>query len=196
MLRSKGALLLALIFGLYTFQFIAMAGLLPVLLIERAGLSVSAAGMIAGLTWVANAVGNGSAGLLLRAGLPVWTVVAGAFAFMAVAAFGIFAAGLPVFVVALLASSSLGLTGLIPGSVFAAAGRLTSAAAGLVMTLGLINQGSNIGTLLGPAAMGSLVQHFGWGGAWLLFAAVAICGLAAAAGLRAVLQAKEQPNER
>jgi MFS transporter, DHA1 family, inner membrane transport protein len=195
-LRSRDALLLALIFGLYTFQFIAMAGLLPVLLIERAGLSVSAAGMIAGLTWVANAVGNGSAGLLLRAGLPVWTVVAGAFAFMAVAAFGIFAAGLPVFVVVLLASASLGLTGLIPGSVFAAAGRLTSAAAGLVMTLGLINQGSNIGTLLGPAAMGSLVQHFGWGGAWLLFAAVAACGLAAAAGLRAVLQAKEQPNER
>jgi MFS family permease len=189
-LRSRGALLLALIFGLYTFQFMAMAGLLPVLLIERAGLSVSAAGVIAALTWVANAIGNASAGLLLRAGAPVWAVVAGAFSFMAVAAFGIFGTGLPVFAVALLASASLGLTGLIPGSVFGAAGRLASASAGLVMTLGLINQGSNIGSLLGPAAMGSLVQHFGWGGAWLLFAAVAACGLAAAAGLRAVLQAK------
>jgi DHA1 family inner membrane transport protein len=189
-LRSKGALLLALIFGLYTFQFMAMAGLLPVLLIERAGLSVSAAGVIAALTWVANAIGNASAGLLLRAGAPVWAVVAGAFSFMAVAAFGIFGTGLPVFAVALLASASLGLTGLIPGSVFGAAGRLASASAGLVMTLGLINQGSNIGSLLGPAAMGSLVQHFGWGGAWLLFAVVAACGLAAAAGLRAVLQAK------
>jgi len=91
----------------------------------------------------------------------------------------------------LLASASLGLTGLVPGSVFGAAGRLASASAGLVMTLGLINQGSNVGSLLGPAAMGSLVQHFGWGGAWLLFAAVAVCGLAAAAGLRAVLEAKK-----
>jgi MFS family permease len=190
-LRSKGALLLALIFGLYTFQFMAMAGLLPVLLIERAGLSVSAAGVIAALTWVANAVGNASAGLLLRAGAPVWAVVAGAFSFMAVAAFGIFGTGLPVFAVVLLASASLGLTGLVPGSVFGAAGRLASASAGLVMTLGLINQGSNVGSLLGPAAMGSLVQHFGWGGAWLLFAAVAVCGLAAAAGLRAVLEAKK-----
>ncbi len=190
-LRSRGALLLALTFGLYTFQFMAMAGLLPVLLIERAGLSVSAAGVIAALTWVANAIGNASAGLLLRAGAPVWAVVAGAFSFMAVAAFGIFGTGLPVFAVALFASASLGLTGLIPGSVFGAAGRLASASAGLVMTLGLINQGSNIGSLLGPAAMGSLVQHFGWGGAWLLFAAVAACGLAAAAGLRAVLQAKK-----
>ena len=193
-LRSKVALLLAFVFGLYTFQFMAMAGLLPVLLIERAGLSVSAAGLVAGLTWVANAVGNASAGLLLRAGAPVWAVVAGAFSFMAVAAFGIFGTSLPIFVVVLLASASLGLTGLIPGSVFGAAGRLASAAAGLVMTLGLINQGSNIGSLLGPAAMGSLVQHFGWGGAWLLFAAVAACGLAAAAGLRAVLQAKQLPE--
>jgi hypothetical protein len=39
--------------------------------------------------------------------------------------------------------------------------------------------------------MGSLVQHFGWGGAWWLFAAVAACGLAAAAGLRAVVRAKK-----
>lgn len=187
-LRSKGALLLALIFALYTFQFMAMAGLLPVLLIERAGLSVSAAGVIAALTWVANAAGNASAGLLLRAGTPVWAVVAGAFSFMALAAFGIFGGNLPVFAVALLASASLGLTGLIPGSMFAAAGRLASASAGLVMTLGLINQGSNVGSLLGPAAMGSLVQHFGWGGAWLLFAAVAACGLAAALMLRAVMQ--------
>ncbi|MBX9825129.1 MAG: MFS transporter [Xanthobacteraceae bacterium] len=193
-LRSKGALLLALIFALYTFQFMAMAGLLPVLLIERAGLSVSAAGVIAALTWVANAIGNASAGLLLRAGAPVWAVVAGAFAFMAVAAYGIFGGGLPIVVVALLASASLGLTGLVPGSVFAAAGRLATVSVGLVMTLGLVNQGSNIGSLLGPAAMGSLVQHFGWSGAWLLFAAVAACGIAAAAGLRAVLQANERQN--
>jgi predicted MFS family arabinose efflux permease len=190
-LRSKGAPLLAVIFALYTFQFMAMAGLLPALLIERAGLSVSAAGLIAALTWVANAIGNASAGLLLRAGAPMWTVVAGTFSFMGVAAFGIFAGGLPVLAVALLASASLGLTGLIPGSVFAAAARLSSASAGLILTLGLINQGSNVGSLLGPAAMGSLVQHFGWDGAWVLFAAVAVCGLVAAAGLRAVMRGKE-----
>jgi MFS family permease len=192
-LRSKSALLLTVIFALYTFQFMAMAGLLPALLIERAGLSVSAAGVIAALTWVANAVGNASAGLLLRAGAPLWGVAAGAFLFMAVAAFGIFGAGLPVFAVVLLASASLGLTGLIPGSVFAGAARLAPDSAALVMTLGLINQGSNVGTLLGPAAMGSLVQHFGWSVAWLLFAAVAACGLSAAVTLRTVLR---QAGER
>jgi DHA1 family inner membrane transport protein len=54
-LRSRGALLLAATFALYTFQFIAMAGLLPTLLVERAGLSVAAAGMITALTWAPTA---------------------------------------------------------------------------------------------------------------------------------------------
>jgi hypothetical protein len=36
--------------------------------------------------------------------------------------------------------------------------------------------------------LGSLVQHFGWDRAWILFAAVALCGIAAALGLRVVLR--------
>lgn len=57
----------------------------------------------------------------------------------------------------------------------------------LILVLGLINQGSNVGSLLGPAALGSLVQHFGWGSAWMLFAVVALSGIAAALGLQAAL---------
>jgi predicted MFS family arabinose efflux permease len=185
-LRSKAALLLAATFALYTFQFMAIAGLLPTLLVERAGLSVATAGMITALTWVANAAGNASAGLLLRAGVPMWTVPLGAFSLMGVAAFGIFSAGLPLTMVVILACTSLGLTGLIPGSVFAAAPRVAPAM--LVLTLGLINQGSNVGSLLGPAVLGSLVQHFGWDSAWILFAAIALCGIAAALGLRVTLR--------
>jgi predicted MFS family arabinose efflux permease len=186
-LRSKGALLLTAIFGLYTFQFMAMAGLLPTLLVQRAGLSVAAAGVITAITWIANAAGNASAGFLLRAGAPMWTVVLGAFSLMGVATLGIFSASLPLAVVVVLACASLGLTGLIPGSVFAAAPRVLPAPAMLVLVLGLINQGSNIGSLLGPAALGSLVQYSGWGNAWMLFAAVALCGIAAALGLKAAL---------
>lgn len=185
-LRSKAALLLAGTFALYTFQFMAIAGLLPTLLVERAGLSVATAGMITALTWVANAAGNASAGLLLRAGVPMWTVPLGAFSLVGVAAFGIFSAGLPLTMVVILACTSLGLTGLIPGSVFAAAPRVAPAM--LVLTLGLINQGSNVGSLLGPAVLGSLVQHFGWDSAWILFAAIALCGIAAALGLRIALR--------
>jgi hypothetical protein len=63
----------------------------------------------------------------------MWTVALGAFSLMGVAAFGIFSAGLPLKMVAILACASLGLTGLIPGSVFAAAPRV--APAKLVLTL-------------------------------------------------------------
>ncbi|MFZ3336544.1 MAG: MFS transporter [Xanthobacteraceae bacterium] len=193
-LRSKGTLLLALTFCLYTFQFMAMAGLLPTLLVQRAGLSVASAGSITALTWIANAAGNASAGLLLRTGVPMWTVVLGAFSLMGVAAFGVFNASLPLIVVVVLACMSLGLTGLIPGSVFAAVARIAPAPAILVLSLGLINQGSNIGTLLGPAALGLLVQNFGWDRAWLLFAAVAVCGIAAALGLRASFADREKED--
>lgn len=186
-LRSKGTALLAFTFALYTFQFMAMAGLLPTLLVQRSGLSIATAGLIAALTWIANAAGNASAGLLLRAGAPLWTVVLGPFALMGVAAFGVFSASLPLAAVVALACLSLGLTGLIPGSVFAAAARAAPAPAALVLMLGVINQGSNIGTLLGPAALGFLVQNSGWGSAWLLFAGIAGCGIAAALGLRAAL---------
>ena len=190
-LRSRRTVLLALIFALYTFQFMAMAGLLPTLLVQRAGLSVASAGLITALTWIANAAGNASAGLLLRAGTPMWTVVLGAFSLMGVAAAGVFNANLPLAAVVALACLSLGLTGLIPGSVFAAAARAAPAPAMLVLSLGLINQGSNIGTLLGPAALGWLVQNFGWGRAWLLFAGIAACGIAAALGLRGAFAGKE-----
>jgi MFS transporter, DHA1 family, inner membrane transport protein len=115
----------------------------------------------------------------------MWAVVLGAFSLMGVAAAGVFNASLPLTAVVALACMSLGLTGLIPGSVFAAAARVAPAPAMLVLSLGLINQGSNIGTLLGPAALGLLVQDFGWGSAWLLFAGVAVCGIATALGLRA-----------
>jgi DHA1 family inner membrane transport protein len=190
-LRSRGTLLLALTFALYTFQFMAMAGLLPTLLVQRAGLSVASAGLITALTWIANAIGNASAGLLLRAGAPMWTVVLGAFSLMGVAAVGVFSANLPLTAVVTLACLSLGLTGLIPGSVFAAAARAAAAPAMLVLSLGLINQGSNIGTLLGPAALGFLVQNFGWDRAWLLFAGVAVCGIAGALGLRTAFAGKD-----
>jgi DHA1 family inner membrane transport protein len=184
-LRSRSTLLLAMIFSLYTFQFMAMAGLLPTLLVQRAGLSIASAGLITALTWIANAAGNASAGLLLRAGAPMWAVVFGAFSLMGVAAVGVFSASLPLAAIVALACLSLGLTGLIPGSVFAAAARVTATPAMLVLSLGLINQGSNIGTLLGPPALGFLVQNSGWGNAWMLFAGVALCGIAAALGLRA-----------
>ena len=157
-LGTPGPVLLALAFGTYTFQYLALSGLLPALLVDRMGLSIAAAGTVSAIAVAANAVGNMSAGALLRLGVPVWSIMVGAFAFVGVAAVGIFSDTAPVALVAALAAASLGFTGLIPGSIYAAAPRLAPTSAMLAIALGLINQVTNIGNLAGPAAMAFTVR--------------------------------------
>jgi MFS family permease len=187
-LGAPGPILLALCFGTYTFQYMALAGLLPTLLVDRAGLSIAAAGLIGSITVIANAIGNMSAGLLLRAGVPVWAIAAGAFCLVAIAGFGIFADSMPVMVVAVLATLNLGLTGLIPGSIYATAPKFAATSALLAIVLGLINQTVNIGNLIGPAMMALVVDTFGWSRAPLLLAGVGIAGVVWALLLRRVMR--------
>ena len=187
-LGTPGPVLLALAFGTYTFQYLALSGLLPALLVDRMGLSIAAAGTVSAIAVAANAVGNMSAGALLRLGVPVWSIMAAAFASVGLAAIGIFSDAAPVALVTVLAAASLGLTGLIPGSIYAAAPRIAPTSAMLAIALGLINQVTNIGNLSGPAAMAFTVQWLGWSGAPLLFAAVAVTGVMIALLLRGVLR--------
>jgi predicted MFS family arabinose efflux permease len=183
-LARPGPALLALAFGLYAFQYFALTGLLPSLLVERMGLSLAAAGILSAAIVAANAVGNLVAGLLMRRGVPLWKIAAGAFAFVGLAAFGIFAEGWPVGLVAGLAALSLAVTGLVPATIFAAAPRVSPAPQLLGITMGLVVQATNLGQLLGPAALGAWVEAAGWAAAPALFALVALAGLAVAAGLR------------
>lgn len=186
-LGAPGPLLLACAFGIYTFQYAAMANFLPTLLVERLGLSIAAAGTISAITVAANAFGNIFAGALLRFGIPFWAIAAFGYCFVGAAGFGVFSENLPVILIAALASASLAVTGLIPASVFAAAPRFAATSALLAIVLGLLNQASNLGNLFGPAAMASMVQHFGWARAPFLFLAVAGSGLAVALTLRAAM---------
>lgn len=186
-LGSPGPILLACAFGIYTFQYAAMANFLPTLLVDRLGLSISAAGTISAVTVAANAAGNLFAGVLVRFGAPLWAIAAFGFCFVGAAGFGVFSEQLPVILIAALASASLAATGLIPASIFAAAPRFAPTSALLAIVLGLVNQTTNLGNLFGPAAMAATVQHFGWGHTPLLFVGVAVAGLAVALMLRAAM---------
>ena len=187
-LGSPGPVLLALAFGIYTFQYAAMANFLPTLLVDRLGLSISAAGTISAITVAANAVGNIFAGALLRMGAPIWAIAAFGYCFVGAAGFGVFSESLPVILIAALASASLAVTGLIPASIFAAAPRFAASSALLAIVLGLLNQSSNLGNLFGPAAMAETVQHFGWSRVPFLFLAVTASGLTVALLLRAAMK--------
>jgi len=188
-LRSPGPVLIALAFAIYTLHFSALAGLLPALLVERVGLSVAEAGVISAVTVVANACGNLAAGLLLRRRIPLWAIIAGAFACAGVASLGIFAPGTPAIGVAILAAASLAVTGLVPASVYAAAPMVAPTAVLLGATLGLLVQSSNIGSLIGAALLGGLVERLGWSAAPLLFGAIALVEISIALRLRALLGA-------
>ena len=191
---SPGPRLLALAFGTYTFQYFALTGLLPALLVERMGLSLAQAGAVSAMTVVANAIGNLAAGLLSRWAIPLWMIVAAGFGCMGVASLGIFAEGLPVVGVATLAAASLAVTGLIPASIFIAAPRLAPQAPMLAVTLGLVMQASNLGQVLGPAALALWAQQLGWSSAPLLFVTIALIGILIAARLRRLLQAAPTPR--
>lgn len=187
-LGVPGPLLLATVFGIYTFLYAGMTGLLPTLLVERMGLSIAAAGAVSALAVAANALGNLSASALLRVGLPFWTIATAAFVAAGGAGFGVFSDALPVAAVAALATLSIMMIGIIPASIFAAAPKFAPSSARLAIVLGLITQASNIGILLGPPATAAVVQAFGWNRASILIAGTAAAGVAVSLVVRAVLK--------
>ena len=187
-LRSPPPLLMAAMFCVYTFQYFAITGLMPVLLTQELGLSIGAAGLVSAATVIANMVGNLFAGVVLRRGIPLWAIAACGFVFVALASFGIFSQTLPVVLVAGLACASLALTGLIPASIFATLPTSIGTSAQLAIALGLTMQASNLGQLIGPTALGAFVERFGWGNAPALLAGAMLLGIGLAFGLRRALR--------
>jgi MFS family permease len=182
---TPGPVLLGLAFGLYTFQYFALASLFPTLLVDRLGLSIAAAGLISAGTVLANAAGNLAAGYLLRIGTPLPAILIAGYATSAVLALGIFSASMPVSVVAILAALSLGITGIVPASIFAAAPVIGTTPALLGITLGLTTQLGISGQLLGPTVLAAFVERYDWSYAPLVFVAVMLAGGTIALLLRA-----------
>jgi predicted MFS family arabinose efflux permease len=190
-LTSPGAIVVSLAFGIYTFHYFALTGLFPTLLVDQLGLSIASAGVISALTVLANGAGNVIAGMLLKRGVALWAITLFGYIVIGVSGFAIFAPGLPVIAIAIVTAVTLALTGFIPGTLFAAAPRVAPSAALLAVTIGCIMNGSNLGQLVGPAALAAFVQRFGWENAPYLFIGVTIAGIAISLALRAVLQPKK-----
>jgi predicted MFS family arabinose efflux permease len=184
--RAPGCLYLALAFGLYSFSYVAIAGFMPLILVTQLRLSVATAGLFTTAAVAANVVGNIMAGVLLRAGIPVWANVAMSFGVYGIASLIIFASGTSGGVIAATAAFTLGIGGLSPGSIFAAIPRFAPTAALVTPTVGLIQQASNIGQFVGPLATGFFAAHFGWPAVPFVMIPAACLGLAVAAGIRSV----------
>lgn len=187
-LGRSGPWLIALCFGVYAGQFIAVMGFLPTLLV---GLGVSG-GHAAGLTALAvaaNILGNLAIGPLMGRGWPRWVLILAAGLTMAGADLVIFQETWPLAwrFAAVVLLSAVG--GLIPGSLMAGAAFHAPTPALLGTTTGLMMQGANLGQMLTPPAVAALVAATGrWDLAPLILTPLAL----ASVGIGLVLRKVEQ----
>lgn len=186
-LRRPGPWLLAAIFGCYTLQWFAVMTWLPSYATERLGLGAPAAALASAMVVLINVLGCVGGGVLLYRGMPRWRLIVAALVTMGLCAVGFFSAGVPdAFRYALVLAFS-GIGGLLPSAALAAAPVHAPTPGDVGAVNGMINQGSNLGTLSGPPLTAALIS---WGGSWdaaaPLLPVLAAIGIALALVLRTI----------
>ena len=176
-LRVPGPWLLAICFGLYAGQFIAVFGFLPTAY-QSAGIAPTTAGLLTAFGVAVNMAGNIVSGLLLHRGATRTSVLAGASAVMGICtmiAFDVEVA-FALRYAAILLFSAMG--GLIPGTLFTTAPRFAPYAGAVSTTTGLMQQGSAIGQFIAPPLVAAVASSAGgWHHTWWVTSAFAFVNL-------------------
>ena len=175
---------LTALFFLYSFLFFSLSAFLALFLADRLGADTTFAISLTGLVIGANAIGNVSAGLILRAGGQIRLNLMATFVAFAVAELVIFSSTLSPVSTAWIGIVVLGLGGLTPASIYAAAPSNAPAPEAIPIAIGLVQQASNLGQFAGPTALGWFVDQFGWSAAPVMTVPIAAFGLVTAAFVR------------
>ena len=191
-IRRPSCLVLAFAFFAYSCQIFSLTFALPLLLTSVYGVSLGAAGLLSAMVLAVSAIGHLSSSLLLRIGVSIWASIAAAFGFFALSGFAVYGDVLPPLGVAIVAALALGVGGLAPGAIYAAAPHAAPAPSAVPPTIGLVQQASSLGQFAGPASLGLWVEHFGWQAAPAIVAPAALVGLACAFAIRSILATAEQ----
>ncbi|TDQ78553.1 putative MFS family arabinose efflux permease [Dongia mobilis] len=176
-LSNRGALLLAAIFALYSLMFFALFSFLPVLLMDRLDVSLATAGALGAAVTGINVAGNLTAGIMLGRGISRVVLLAGTSLAMGIAALGIFLPVLPDMTAFLLCLVFSALGGLLPATVLATSPVVVTTARQMPIAIGLIMQGSNLGQVVGPVAIGGVFMAFGWSAGAAVVGVAAICAV-------------------
>ena len=148
--RSPGVVSVAVVFGLYAGQYLAVLGLFPAVLVHGGGVSLGTAGVLSGLAFLVNAPGNLLGAYLLHRGVARWRlVVAGSLCMVAIVWAGqddALPLGVRIGAVVLFSF----LSGLVPSSLFSGVAALTAGTPAAGASVGLLIQGSSLGQLLVP----------------------------------------------
>lgn len=161
-LSARGPWLVALTFGMYSGQWLAVVGFLPSIY-AATGVGGALLGVLTALAAAVNMLGNMASGRLLQRGwLPRTTLWLGfgAMALGSTLAFAAFTEGWPWlrFSGVLLFS---GVGGLVPGTLFSLAVRLAPGEQQVAATVGWVQQLSAAGQFIGPPAAAALAAHAG-----------------------------------
>ncbi|CAN7621467.1 MFS transporter [Bosea sp. LjRoot90] len=186
-LSARGPLLLALTFALYALMFFALFSFLPVLLMQRMQVSLATAGVLGALASAVNIIGNLAAGMLLARGVSRIGLIAFASLVMGLSALGIFLGLLPDSATFLLCVLFSMVGGIIPATLLSSAPVLAPTAALTPVVVGLLMQGSNLGQVVGPVAVGGVIEALGWPSAAGLVGGAAVLAILTAFGLRGAL---------
>lgn len=177
-LSAPGPWLIALVFAMYSSQWLSIIGFLPSIY-AQAGLSVAAAGALTALVAAVNALGNIGAGRLLHAGVAPARVLAiglSTMAVCAVLAFASTATPLPVRYLAVVMLSGVG--GLVPGTLFPLAVRLAPDTRTVSTTVGWLQQFSALGQFAGPPIVAYVASVVGgWQWTWAVTGSASVLGL-------------------
>jgi predicted MFS family arabinose efflux permease len=183
-LSARGPVFLGFIFALYALMFFALFNFLPVLLMQRMQVSLATAGLLGALASAVNIIGNLAAGLLLARGVSRVSLIVAASLVMGLSAIGIFLGLLPDSATFLLCVLFSMVGGIIPATLLSSAPVLAPAAGLTPVVIGLLMQGSNLGQVVGPVAIGSVIEAFGWPSAAGLVGGAAVIAVLTALGLR------------
>ncbi|MDF3073658.1 MAG: transporter [Alphaproteobacteria bacterium] len=176
-----GPLLLAASFGTYAFAYLALTGFLPTYMVEQRGVDAATAGLLTAAVVAANIIGNLASGPLQARGASRWLLIAAAAASMALCSLAVFDeanSDLRRYLACLIFSAA---GGMAPAALFASVPHNAPRASLIATTSGLMMQGSNTGSTLGPPILALLVTWTGgWqAGAWLLCGMLGLCVIAA-----------------
>lgn len=163
-LSARGPWLVALTFGMYSGQWLAVVGFLPSIY-AAAGVSGALLGVLTALAAAVNLTGNLASGRLLQRGWAPRTTLWLGFGTMVLGstlAFAAFTEGAPwLRYVSVLLFSAVG--GLVPGTLFGLAVRLAPGEQQVVTTVGWVQQLSALGQFAGPPVAAALAaQAGGW----------------------------------
>lgn len=190
-LSVRGPSLLAASFTLYSLMFFALFSFLPVLLMDRMNVSFQTAGLLSAVAVAVNILGNLAAGVLLSRGMGRSTLLAAASVVMGIAGLGIFLPVFPDATTFLLCVAFSAVGGLIPATLLATAPVVSPTPNLAPIAVGLVMQGSALGQVIAPVAVGRAIESLGW------HSAATIVGIAALlAALLAVLLRRTLNDKR